>query len=106
MQEEIKGSGTKTAPVDERIYFADPSDPNAEIHVYEKFRRLEAMFVLLSRAYVRSGVELPILYEGKILDSEQRKGVEFGLYEAVAKQLIASVDVWRGEAAAIPEIPK
>lgn len=83
---------------DNRIYFADPSDPNAEMHVYDKFRRLEAMFVVLARAYVRSGVELPIFLEGKILDSEKRKGVESGLYEEVAKQLIASVEVWRGEA--------
>ena len=81
---------------DPRIYFADPSDPNAELHVHDKFRRMEAMFVLLARAYVRSGVELPIMYEGKVLDSEKRSGVESGMYEEVAKQLIASVDVWRG----------
>ena len=83
---------------DSRVYFADPSDPEGKIHVYDKFRQLEAMFVVLARAYVRSGVELPIFLEGKILDSEKRKGVESGLYEEVAKQLIASVEVWRGEA--------
>jgi len=87
---------------EEFIYFADQSDPNGEVHVYTKYRRLEAMFVTLMRAYVRSGIELPILYEGKILDAEQRKGVESGLYEEVAKQLIESVDAWRGEAAANP----
>lgn len=83
---------------DARIYFADQSDPEGKIHVYDKFRQLEAMFVVLARAYVRSGVELPIFLEGKILDSEKRKGVESGLYEEVAKQLIASVELWRGEA--------
>ena len=72
--------------------------------MYEKFRQLEAAYIVLMRAYVRSGVELPIFLEGKILDSEQRKGVESGLYENVAKQLIASVEVWRGEAG--PEVPK
>lgn len=84
--------------LDPRCYFPDPSDPEGKIHVYDKFRQLEAMFVVLARAYVRSGVELPIFLEGKILDSEKRKGVESGLYEEVAKQLIASVEVWRGEA--------
>lgn len=91
---------------DPKIYFTDPSDPDAVMHVYDKFRRLEAMFIVLNRAYVRSGVELPIVYEGKILDSEQRKGVESGMYEEVAKQLAASVDVWRGEAKASIEISK
>lgn len=90
----------------EFIYFADKADLNGEIHVYHKYRQIEAMFVTLMRAYVRSGVELPILYEGKILDAEQRKGVESGLYEGVAKQLIESVEVWRGEAAASPKVPQ
>lgn len=87
---------------DPKVYFPDPSDPNAEVHVYEKFRRLEAMYVILMRAYVRSGLTLPIVMEGKILDSEKRVGVESGLYEETAKQLADSVDKWRGEAAATP----
>lgn len=87
---------------DPKIYFPDHADPNGEIHVYEKFRNLEAMFVVLMRAYVRSDARLPLLLEGKLLDSEKRVGVESGLYENVAQQLIDSVEVWRGEAAGKP----
>jgi len=83
---------------DPMIYFADQSDPEGKIHVYEKFRQLEAAYIVLMRAYVRSGVDLPILLEGKTLDAEKRKGVAPGQYEEVAKQLIDSVGAWRGEA--------
>lgn len=83
---------------DERVYFKDPSDPNGEIHIHEKFRRMEAMYIVLMRAYVRSGMTLPIVMEGKILDAENRVGVESGLYSEVANAIAQNVDQWRAEA--------
>lgn len=83
---------------DKRVYFADPSDLNAEIHVHDKFRNMEAMVVLMMRAMVRSGIDLPLLMEGRTLDAEQRQQVDAGQYEAVAKSIIENIDAWRAEA--------
>lgn len=83
---------------DKRIYFPDPSDPEGLIHVHDKFRNMEAIVVLMMRACVRSGIDLPLLMEGKTLDAEQRQQVAQGHYEAVAKNIIASIENWRAEA--------
>lgn len=86
---------------DKRIYFQDPSDPEGVIHVHDKFRNMEAIVVLMMRAAVRSGIDLPLLLEGKTLDAEQRQQVAPGHYEAVAKNIIASIDNWRAESAKV-----
>lgn len=83
---------------DKRIYFADPSDPLGQIHVHDKFRNMEAMVVLFMRAAVRSGIDLPLLVEGKTLDAEDRQGVDAGQYERIALSVIASIHNWREEA--------